>query len=67
MTAGGMTVSIGPAFGASPDSGSSPAAGATMQDLENAFNLLKVGPDERITIVKMLYQSSAISAELVVE
>lgn len=40
---------------------------AKLRDLQNAFNLLKVGPDDRIAIVKQLYKSNALKAELVIE
>jgi flagellar P-ring protein FlgI len=40
---------------------------AKLKDLQNAFNLLKVSPDDRIAIVKGLAKANALKAELVVE
>ncbi len=39
---------------------------AKLSDLQNAFVLLKVSADQRIAIVKELYRSNALKAELVV-
>lgn len=40
---------------------------AKLRDLQNAFNLLKVSPDDRIAIVKQLHKANALKAELVIE
>ncbi|MGN6369962.1 MAG: flagellar basal body P-ring protein FlgI [Phycisphaerae bacterium] len=40
---------------------------ATLKDLETAFNLLKVSPDDRIQIVKMLHDANALKADLRME
>jgi flagellar P-ring protein FlgI len=40
---------------------------AKLRDLQNAFNLLKVSPDDRIAIVKQLHKANALKAELIVE
>jgi flagellar P-ring protein precursor FlgI len=37
---------------------------AKLRDLQNAFNMLKVGPDERIAIVRGLKAQGALKAEL---
>ena len=43
------------------------ATTASLQDLENAFNLLKVGPDDRIKIVEKLHESNSLKAELEIQ
>ncbi len=67
VTAGGMTVTIG----ATPTGPADPTAPrsntASMQDLENAFNLLKVGPDDRIKIVEMLHDSNSLKADVEIQ
>jgi flagellar P-ring protein FlgI len=40
---------------------------AKLRDLQNAFNLLKVGPDDRIAIVIGLSKAKALKAELDIE
>lgn len=40
---------------------------AKLRDLQNAFNLLKVSPDDRIAIVRQLHKANALKAELIVE
>ena len=40
---------------------------AKLKDLQNAFNLLKVSPDDRIAIVRGLAKANALKAELVIE
>jgi flagellar P-ring protein precursor FlgI len=67
LPSGNMTVTV-----ASPASGGvggdpSRATTATLKDLEAAFNTLKVSPDDRITIVKMLHQVNSLKADLDVE
>jgi flagellar P-ring protein precursor FlgI len=62
----GMTVTIG----SPPGMASAPgvAAGmATMKDLEDAFNLLKVSPEDRIDIVQLLHDSNALKADLQIQ
>ena len=66
VTAGGLTVSIGTSAAASAD-GAPRASTASLQDLENAFNLLKVGPDDRIKIVEKLHDSNSLKAELEIQ
>jgi flagellar basal body P-ring protein FlgI len=39
---------------------------AKLKDLQNAFNLLKVNSADRIAIVKALYESHALKAELII-
>ena len=62
----GLTVTIGVPAGAPAAPGETPGM-ATMKDLEDAFNLLKVSPDDRIDIVKMLHESNSLKADLVIE
>jgi len=38
-----------------------------LKDLETAFNLLKVGPDDRIAIVRQLHEANVLKCELVIE
>jgi len=66
ISQGNMTVTV--ASPADPDGtdGTHPAT-ATLKDLETAFNLMKVSPDDRITIVKMLHDSNALKADLEME
>jgi flagellar P-ring protein precursor FlgI len=40
---------------------------AKLKDLEQAFNLLRVGPEDRIAIVKLLHATNVLKAELVVQ
>lgn len=40
---------------------------AKLRDLQNAFNQLKVNPDDRIAIVKGLAKAGALKAELIIE
>jgi flagellar basal body P-ring protein FlgI len=62
----GMTVTIGTPAGAPSAPGTTPGM-ATMKDLEDAFNMLKVSPDDRIEIVEGLHKLNALKAELVIE
>jgi flagellar P-ring protein precursor FlgI len=62
----GFTVTIGTPAGTTGPNGSTPGM-ATMKDLEDAFNMLKVSPADRIDIVKLLYKSNALKAELVIQ
>ena len=76
---GNLTITIGQPTGRGGASGA--AAGpapfvvidphgtgnAKLRDLQNAFNLLKVSPDDRIAIVKGLAKANALKAELIVE
>jgi flagellar P-ring protein precursor FlgI len=41
--------------------------GAKLQDLVDAFNLLKVSADDRITIIKQLYDAGALKCQLQVD
>jgi len=43
------------------------SSNAKLRDLQNAFNVLKVSADDRIAIVKQLYKSNALKAELIIE
>ena len=67
VTQGNMTVTVAspPAPGTMADP-SHPAT-ATLDDLEHAFNLLKVSPEDRIAIVKLLHDANALKAELRIE
>jgi flagellar P-ring protein FlgI len=67
ITQGNMTVTVAspPAPGQVVDP-TRPVT-ATLKDLETAFNLLKVSPDDRITIVKMLHDTNALKADLRME
>jgi len=40
---------------------------AKLKDLENAFNLLKVSAEDRISIVKELHDANVLKAELIIE
>jgi flagellar P-ring protein precursor FlgI len=40
---------------------------AKLKDLEAAFNLLKVGPDDRIAIVKLLHETNVLKCDLEIE
>ena len=67
VTQGNMTVTVAsPPTPGVPQDPSHPAT-ATLADLERAFNLLKVSPDDRITIVKMLHDTNALKADLRME
>ncbi|HUO10349.1 MAG TPA: flagellar basal body P-ring protein FlgI [Phycisphaerae bacterium] len=70
ISQGTMTVTVAsPALPATPGGPVDPAhpTTATLRDLETAFNLLKVSPDDRITIVKMLHDTNALKADLQME
>ena len=69
ITQGNMTVTVAsppPPMAAGAVDPGRPAT-ATLKDLEMAFNLLKVSPDDRITIVKMLHDTNALKADLRME
>jgi flagellar P-ring protein FlgI len=40
---------------------------AKLRDLQNAFSLLKVSPDDCMAIVKQLHKANALKAELIIE
>ncbi len=67
VTQGNMTVTVAspPAPGTATDPTQPPVA--TLADLQQAFTLLKVSADDRITIVKMLHDMNALKAELRME
>lgn len=66
----GLTISVGTAGSpngttAMPTPADSPRSGtAKLKDLVDAFNTLKVSPEDRITIVKQLYESGALHCQL---
>lgn len=70
VTHGGLTITVG---NTAVPAGSNaitldPQKGAAkLKDLEAAFNLLRVNADDRIAIVRMLYNAGALKCELQVE
>jgi flagellar P-ring protein precursor FlgI len=70
ISQGNMTVTVAsPALPATPGGAVDPShpTTATLKDLETAFNMMKVSPDDRITIVKMLHDTNALKADLQME
>jgi flagellar P-ring protein FlgI len=63
VSQGSLTVTIGSPAGSAGAPGTTPGM-ATMKDLEDAFNLLKVSPDDRISIVEGLHKLNALKADL---
>jgi flagellar P-ring protein precursor FlgI len=66
ISQGNITVTVASPAGPGGADATHPAT-ATLKDLETAFNLMKVNPDDRITIVRMLHNANALKADLQVE
>lgn len=66
----GLTINIGAAGAAVAGAGSFVAldphkqGSPKLKDLMDAFNVLKVGPEDRIAIIKALHESGALDAQL---
>jgi len=54
----GLTISVGTPAGGQKN------GTAKLQDLVDAFNALKISPEDRITIVKQLYESGSLHCQL---
>ena len=72
VTHGGLTITVGSGVGGGAGAGfitldAHKQGAAKLRDLEAAFNLLKVGPEDRVAIVRMLYNSGALKCELQIE